>query len=402
MRPPTPIGHPSSTRLPNFPRSRRWLLLPIVLIAALAIAVLALEPGTVRHGRRVLLTSPTTYPSPSSTSTPPSTAPTSTTSSSTTTTVPQSTTTTGAPIAATNVATGTASPTITGPLVYYPGAPKDLSPLAPNPYYGEGHWVPAGRWVGNGPAVWVTTLRPPSGGNAVGIAQMDTTRLSIVPFAGTSQPGGTWSNQGYIPASRESTLVAAFNGGFQFNSSQGGFYADGRAQPALRDGAASLVEFLDGSAIVGQWGRDVSMGPYVVSVRQNLQLLVDGGAVVPAATNWGQWGATLSHGASTWRSGVGSDTESHLYFVGGPNMTPSDLGSVLVAAGATRAMEFDINPQWVVFASYTDGAGSPPSTVGAKLVSSMYYGPEHFFSPDWRDFVGVFVKERPSGPSTAK
>lgn len=398
------LGTLRATRLPNFPLSRRWLLLPIVLIAALAVAVFAREPGASPRGRRVLLTSPApTNTSPSSiTSAPPSTSTTSTTSSSTTTTAPPSPATTAAPIAATNVVAGAPSPAISGPLVYYPGAPKDLSPLAPNPYYGEGHWVPAGRWVGSGPAVWVTTLRSPSGGDPAGIAQMDTTRLSIVPFAGTSQPGGTWSNQGEVPPSRESSLVAAFNGGFQFNSSQGGFYADGHAQPALRDGAASLVEFLDGSAIVGQWGRDVSMGPYVISVRQNLQLLVDGGSVVPAAANWPQWGATLNHGASTWRSGVGSDDQSHLYFVGGPGLTPSDLGSVLVAAGATRAMEFDINPQWVNFASYTDGAGSPPSTVGAKLLPSMYYGPEHFFSPDWRDFVAVFVKEKPSGSSTAK
>ncbi|GAC1315889.1 MAG: phosphodiester glycosidase family protein [Acidimicrobiales bacterium] len=311
-------------------------------------------------------------------------------------------------MATTPTTTTGANPPGTGPtsaapaapqvLVYYPGAPADLSPLAPNPYFGEGHWVPAGRFVSGGPAVWVTTLRPPSGGNPVGIAQMDTSRLSIVPYAGTSQPGGSWSNQGEIPPDRQSTLVAAFNGGFQFNSAEGGFYADGRAQPALRDGAASLVEFLDGSAIVGQWGRDVSMGPYVVSVRQNLRLLVDGSVVVPSAADWGQWGATLSHGSSTWRSGVGSDAGSHLYFVGGPGLTPADLGTVLVTAGATRAMEFDINPQWVIFASFTDGQGSPPSTFGATLLPSMYYGPDHFFSPDWRDFVGVFAKEKATRP----
>jgi len=55
-------------------------------------------------------------------------------------------------------------------------------------------------------------------------------------------------------------------------------------------------------------------------------------------------------------------------------------------------MEFDINPQWVLFASYTDGSGMPPSTVGAKLLPSMNYSPEHFFSPHWRDFVAAFVK----------
>ena len=392
--PSAPLGTLPGTKLTTPPRSRRWLVLPIALIAAVVIAAVALTGQSPRARARtgVLLTSPTPTAAEPTSTTSTSTSTSTTSTSTSTTTSPANSSLAAAPPA--EAATPSA-PSAPQKLVYYPGAPTDLAPLAPGPYFGEGHWVPAGRFVSGGPAVWVTTLRPPSGGNPVGIAQMDTTRLTIVPYAGTSQPGGTWSNQGQIPPERQPSLVAAFNGGFQFNSSEGGFYADGRAQPALRDGAASLVEFLDGSAIVGQWGRDVSMGPYVVSVRQNLQLLVDGGAVVPAAANWGQWGATLSHSSATWRSAVGSDASSHLYFVGGPGLTPADLGAVLVAAGASRAMEFDINPQWVIFASYTDGAGSPPSTFGAKLLPSMYYGPDHFFSPDWRDFVGVFAKEKP-------
>lgn len=372
----------------------------------LVVAVIAAVTGAAqpRHSPRnhILLTSPGT--TASKTTTPTSTTSTSTSSTSTSTSTSSTTTSTIAPPAALPPAETSSTFTSTGPLVYYPGAPADLKALAPGSYYGEGHWVPAGRWVGPGPAVWVTTLRPPAGGNPVGIAQLDTTRLSVVPFAGTTQPGGTWTNQGEITADRQPSLVAAFNGGFQFNSSEGGFYADGHAQPPLRDGAASLVEFLDGSASVGQWGRDFTMSPYVVSVRQNLQLLVDAGSVVPSAGNWTQWGATLSHSSSTWRSGIGSDDHSHLYYVGGPGLTPADLGSVLVSAGASRAMEFDINPQWVIFATYTDGPGSSPSTYGAKLLASMYYSPEHFFSPDWRDFVGVFARQGSSKPppSTAR
>jgi len=362
---------------------------PAVLIVAAIAAVIGTAPTHHPSRGHILLTSPES--TTSMTATPAST--TSTSTSSTSTSTSSSTTSVVTPPAALPQVSGTSTQTSPGPLVYYPGAPADLKPLAGGSYYGEGHWVPAGRWVGSGPAVWATTLRPPAGGNPVGIAQLDTARLSVVPFAGTTQPGGTWTNQGEISPDRQPSLVAAFNGGFQFNSSEGGFYADGHAQPPLRDGSASLVEFLDGSATVGQWGRDFSMSPYIASVRQNLQLLVDGGSVVPSAGNWTQWGATLSHSASTWRSGVGSDDQSHLYYVGGPGLSPADLGTVLASAGASRAMELDINPQWVIFASYTDGPGSPPSTYGAKLLASMYYSPEHFFSPDWRDFVGVFVRQ---------
>jgi hypothetical protein len=46
----------------------------------------------------------------------------------------------------------------------------------------------------------------------------------------------------------------------------------------------------------------------------------------------------------------------------------------------------------VLFATYTDMFGAPAGTVGAKLLPSMNYAPQHFFSPDWRDFVAAFVK----------
>ncbi len=225
---------------------------------------------------------------------------------------------------------------------------------------------------------------------------MDTALLQVVPYAGTSQPGGTWSNQGDIPADRRPPLVAAFNGGFQFASSGGGFYADGHAQPALREGAASLVVRADGAAEVGQWGRDASLTPDVMAVRQNLVLLVDNGAPTAASQAPGAWGATITHTAVTWRSGIGSDDTHHLYFVGGPGLTPAGLAAVLVAAGATRAMELDINPQWVLFTSYTNGLGQPPATVGTKLLASMNYSADHFFSPDWRDFVAVFANPPPT------
>jgi hypothetical protein len=263
--------------------------------------------------------------------------------------------------------------------------PTSIAPLAGSALVGEGQWTPAGRLVAGRPAVFVTVVRPPSGGPLVGVARLDTRLLNLVVYAGTQQPPGDWTARGQVATDKRPWLVAAFNGGFQFGSAAGGFYADGTASPALRDGAASFVVRTDGSADVVKWGRDATLTPDVSEVRQNLTLLVDGGAPTPLAASSWAWGATLGHTVATWRSAVGSDSTHHVYFVGGPGMTPAALASVLVAAGAERAMELDINPQWVFFAAYTE-------TQGTKLLPAMNYSPDHVLSSDWRDFVAAFAK----------
>jgi hypothetical protein len=92
----------------------------------------------------------------------------------------------------------------------------------------------------------VTTLRPPGGGAPAGVARLDTTRLRIVIYAGSTQPGGNRAYQAEIAPGLIPQLVAAFNGGFQFGASGGGFFAEGHASPPLVDGAASLVVRNDG------------------------------------------------------------------------------------------------------------------------------------------------------------
>jgi hypothetical protein len=139
----------------------------------------------------------------------------------------------------------------------------------------------------------------------------------------------------------------------------------------------------DGSATVGMWGRDASLTPDVVSVRQNLGLLVDGGA---NQSGGAPWGATLGGVRYTWRSGVGVDAAGELIYCGGPGLDAQSLAQVLIQAGAVRAMELDINPQWVSFSYYT-GPGS-----GSDLVTGMRFGPSRWLSGSSRDFFAVFVR----------
>jgi hypothetical protein len=251
-------------------------------------------------------------------------------------------------------------------------------------------WAPDGRPNGTVPVVYTTTLRAGNGAAPTGLALINTGLTKTVLYAGTGEPAGSWPAQGAIDPTVRPQLAAAFNSGFRLGTASGGWYTGGRAAVPLQDGFASLVVRADGSATVGLWGRDVSLAPDVVSVRQNLRLLVDGGA----PTNLGSgWGATLGGGISVWRSGLGVDASGNLIYAGGPALTPSGLADVLVAAGCVRAMELDINPQWVSFSSYAPVVFAPADQVqGTPVLASMNYGPTHWLQPSSRDFIAVFTR----------
>lgn len=177
--------------------------------------------------------------------------------------------------------------------------PAALVPLASPPVAGEGQWAPAGRAVHGIPAVYVTTMRPDSvhTSQVVGVAWMDTKLLRATLYSGSIIPGGgPYTHTAPIPPGAATSLVAAFNSGFLMSSApNSGYYTDGRQILPLQLGAASFVIYSDGSATVGQWGRDVTLAPNVVAVRQNLALVVDNGEPVPGlvAAESIKWGATV-------------------------------------------------------------------------------------------------------------
>jgi hypothetical protein len=209
-------------------------------------------------------------------------------------------------------------------------------------------------------------------------------RPVVVP--GSGDPGGPWPWGGQVDPASRSYLVAAFNGGFKWGDSNNDVLAFGRSFHDLAAGQASFVVFADGSFTVGLWGRDVGPGPNVVAVRQNLAMLVDGGAPTPTAGSAGSWGASVA-GVATMRSAVGVDAKGGLVWAGG-RLSPLALANALVAGGAVRGMQMDINPDWVNFNLYQPGLdgvvhGSP--VYGAT-------GPDRYLSPNSRDFIAVLIR----------
>ncbi len=268
--------------------------------------------------------------------------------------------------------------------------PADIAP-SPGALPGEGHWVSSTRAVGGEPAIFTTVLRAQAALPPAGLAWIDVNRVVLRLYAGTGQPPGSFLYSSFVDPSAQAGLLATFNAGFKVNASEGGWAAYGQTAIPLRDGAASLIIRSDGTATVGMWGRDATAADaHVVAVRQNLSLLIDGGKVAgdlsPAS-----WGAVFGGGATTWRSGLGVDANGHLIYAVGADLLPSDLAHLLLAAGAVRAMQLDIN-RVVSFSTFTTPSGSPPQTiVGTNLLPTINFDPTRYLHPSSRDFIAVFA-----------
>lgn len=276
-------------------------------------------------------------------------------------------------------------------------APVELKPFDPPRLSGEGEWHPAGRLVDHVPAVYETELRPPGSDTPAGIAWMDTRLLAARLYSGSNESpgGGPWQLTAPIEPAAAAAVVAAFNGGFKMPVAQGGYYTQRAWAVPPRKGAASLVIYSNGSATIGAWGNDVRMTPDVVSVRQNLHLLVVDGRPAADAGVIPDWGATVGNVSSTWRSGLGVTRKGALVYVAGPDLDPLSLARLLIRAGAVRGMELDINPNWTVLVTYhppRTGEAAAPSN-GASLIRGMVQRPSTFFDPWWaRDFITMSAR----------
>jgi tetrahydromethanopterin S-methyltransferase subunit F len=222
---------------------------------------------------------------------------------------------------------------------------------------------------------------------------MDTKLLHATLYSGSWIPGGgPYPNTAPIRPHAARTLVTAFNAGFLMSDAQGGYYTDNKVVMPLRAGAASFVVYKNGASDVVAWPSTGGIPSTVASVRQNLDLLVKNGHEVSGlqANDTSKWGFTLGNAVYVWRSGLGVTADGALVYVGGPGLNITDLANLLVRAGAVRAMELDINTDWVNFSTYrpstSNGIATPAN--GALLLPGMTGSTSRYFESWWRrDFI---------------
>ena len=273
--------------------------------------------------------------------------------------------------------------------------PAALATPAASPVPGEGQWTPIGPGHDGTYGAYGTLIRPDGVHTSVldAVVWIDPHLLALRQYPGAKIPGAPWDRPDHVETARQHELVAAFEGGFRLADSRGGMILGGTTLAPMRDGAATLTIDVNGVPDIGRWGRDVTASPTLDSARQNLDLIVDGGAPVPSLLHdpnraWGFTGP--ANKSAVWRSGAGITADGALVWVGGPGLTIEALAETLVRAGAVRGMQLDINHEWVQLDTYTT---APDGTVsGRRVLPGMQHTANRWLTEDTRDFVAVFSR----------
>jgi hypothetical protein len=166
-----------------------------------------------------------------------------------------------------------------------------------------------------------------------------------------------------VPRSQRWRLLATFNGGFKAIAAAGGFAVNGHPYGFLGRGLGTLIGYRDGRVDIFTWHGGPTPGPGVAFARQNLPLIVD------------------RHG--------------DLIYVAAADQTVVTLAAILVHAGAVRAIELDINPEWPTFDTYAHVGTVLPR----KFVPNGQQPTDRYLSEDARDFFAVYRRfdGEPSG-----
>ena len=136
----------------------------------------------------------------------------------------------------------------------------------------------------------------------------------------------------------------------------------------LTDGNATLIGYRDGRIGIVDWSGGPNAGPGVAWARQSLAPIVWNGQLNPELNtdpNSSQWGYTLGGVTRVWRTGVGVDRRGNLIYVAAerPDRHQHSRRSSCTSAPC-GAMEFDINPEWHTFITYSHRSGLDPRQIG--------------------------------------
>jgi Phosphodiester glycosidase len=275
--------------------------------------------------------------------------------------------------------------------------PPHIKLVFAHPLPGEGVWRGSGALVGGRPPVMLTTFRTEVAYPRIVayVAWFDHTRTSVSWYPGRYEPpSAPIRGPMSVPTDQRWRLLATFNGGFIFNDGGNGSSVNGRSYEPLKPGLATLIAYGDGRVDVKSWHGGPVAGAPVAFARQSLPLIVDNGRLNPALNDSSKWGYTLGNAVRVWRTGAGIDRHGNLIYAAADYQTVTSLAKLLQRAGAVRAMELDINPEWPTLITYTHRGGLNP----IKVVPNYQQPATRYLVPDDRDFFAVY--QRLPGPVT--
>jgi hypothetical protein len=275
--------------------------------------------------------------------------------------------------------------------------PPRIKPVYPHPLAGEGVWSSTGERIRGKPPVLVTEFRTETDYPRIVayVAWFDHTRTSVAYYPGRYEPpSASLRGPMEVPYGERWRLLATFNSGFIYRDGNNGSSIGGREYEPLKQGLATLIAYRDGRIDIRAWNGGPVAGARIAFARQSLPLIVDHGKLNPALNDSTQWGYTLGNAVRVWRTGAGIDRRGNLIYAAADYQTVTTLARILQRAGAVRAMQLDINPEWPTLITYTHHGVLEPT----KIVPNYQQPATRYLVPDDRDFFAIY--RRTPGPVT--
>jgi hypothetical protein len=267
--------------------------------------------------------------------------------------------------------------------------PPRIQPVFAQPLPGEGVWKPTGPRIDGKSPVLVTTFRTELDYPRIVayVAWFDHTRTALAYYPGRYEPpSATLRGPMEVPWGQRWRLLATFNSGFIYADGLNGDALNGHVNEPLKQGLATLVAYRDGRVNIVSWNGGPAPGPAIAWARQSLPLIINNGRLSPALNDSTQWGYTLGNAVRVWRTGVGVDRHGNIVYAAADYQTVTTLARILQRAGAVRAMELDINPEWPTLITYRHRHGLFPT----RVVPNYQQPPSRYLVPDDRDFFAVY------------
>jgi hypothetical protein len=269
-------------------------------------------------------------------------------------------------------------------------APPNIKPVFATPLPNEGMWRPSGPPVQGRPPVLVTAYRTETAYPQIVayLAWFDHTRTATAYYPGRYEPP-TASLRGpmEVPHSQRYRLLATFNSGFIYADGLNGDAVNGVTNEPLKQGNATVVAYKNGKVDIVNWTGGTSPGRNVAWARQSLPLIINRGQLNPDLSLGTEWGYTLGNAVRVWRTGLGIDRHGNLIYVAANYQTVITLAEILKRAGAVRAMELDINPEWYTLITYRH---THHQLVPTQVAYNYQQPSTRYLVPDDRDFFAVY------------
>jgi hypothetical protein len=268
--------------------------------------------------------------------------------------------------------------------------PPNIKPVFTYALPGEGVWKPSGPPVNGGPPVLVTTFRTETDYPQIlaYVAWFDHTRTASAYYPGRYEPPhASLRGPAEIPFRQRHRLLATFNGGFIYADGLNGDTVNGVTNEPLKKGNATVVAYKNGAVNIISWRGGPTAGKNIAWARQSLPLIVNDGQLNPKLDLGTEWGYTLGNAVRVWRTGLGIDKHGNLIYIAANDQTVITLAKILQHAGAVRAMELDINPEWYTLITYRHERHALVPT----MIAPNYQQPAtRYLFPDDRDFFAVY------------